>query len=110
MSDAMTDEIEDRIPEGVRFDWDSRSLEIRFADLGPGDDLVARREIGMPVTAFLTSFGNDTITVLWWVARRKAGERALTYKQAEKEITSRRPDAKVQMEAIYAEVDTSPEA
>lgn len=57
------------------------SHTLHMADLGPEDDLAARRQTGMPISSFIGDdiFGADSMLVLWWMARRKAGERRLAF-------------------------------
>ncbi len=85
VDDVDEDEDDEREPIGLSFEWRGKEVSLLFADLGPGDDLAARREIKLPVTAFVGDFGSDSLVVLWWTARRKAGERKLTYKRAERQ-------------------------
>jgi len=101
---------EDERPVGMIFRWRDRSVSLRFDDLGPGDDMAARREIGMPVTAFLGSFGSDSVVVLWWTARRKMGERKLRYAQAEKEARRLIKADELEVEPMHDEPDEDAEA
>lgn len=57
------------------------SHTLHMADLGPEDDLAARRQTGMPISSFIGEdlFGTDSVLVLWWMARRKSGERRLAF-------------------------------
>jgi hypothetical protein len=50
--------------------------------------LIVRKAIGLPLEAFLgneNKVGEDTVVVLWWLARRASGEPMLTWTQAEKQ-------------------------
>lgn len=58
----------------IRYFGDEYVLD--FGDLGPRDDIATRRATGMPVSSFVGRdvFAADSIAVLVWLARRKAGE------------------------------------
>jgi hypothetical protein len=86
ITDLDEDEEIEGTPVGMIFRWKSRSVELRFDELGPGDDLAARKQIGFPITAMLEHFGSDSVAALWWRARYKAGERKLLFKDAEREF------------------------
>lgn len=65
-----------------------QSAELRFDQLGPGDERLAREACGVPVSRVFTDGyvqGADTVLMLWWIARRKNGEPSLTYEQVEAE-------------------------
>ena len=64
------------------------SHTLHMADLGPEDDMAARRQTGMPISSFIGDdiFGSDSILVLWWMARRKAGERRLAFSKVLREF------------------------
>lgn len=60
---------------GMRITIRGRTLVLHTADLGPQDDLVSRKETGLPVTPFFAEdrFGMDSLLIIWWMARRKNG-------------------------------------
>lgn len=68
---------------GVRITIGGESWILHTSDLGPQDDLMARKETGLPVTPFFGEdrFGMDSLLVMLWVARRKAGEQNLRFQQ-----------------------------
>ena len=70
-----------RVALKITVNGDERVLHL--ADLGPNDDLLARKETGLPVSQFVTedSFGLDSLAILWWVARRKNGEPRLKFRE-----------------------------
>lgn len=50
------------------------------------EKFAVRAATGMPIEEFVQdgrTLGEDAIAVLWWLARRAAGETALTFAQAE---------------------------
>jgi hypothetical protein len=64
---------------------------LRTADIGPQDDFLVRRVTGgTPLSAFLTgtSFGLDSVAVIVWMARRKAGEKRLSFQRVLEEMPS----------------------
>lgn len=63
---------------------------LHTADIGPGDDFLVRRQTGVPLSVFLTSdsFGLDSVAVIVWTARRKAGEKRLTFQRVLEEMPS----------------------
>lgn len=64
---------------------------LHTADIGPGDDFVTRRQTnGIPLSQFLTAdgFGLDSVAVIIWTARRKAGEKRLTLDRVMEEMPS----------------------
>jgi hypothetical protein len=61
------------------------------ADIGPNDDFLCRKQTGgIPLSQFLTaeSFGLDSIGVIRWTARRKAGDKRLTLQRVLDEMPS----------------------
>jgi len=75
-----------------------------LSDLGPQDDLVARKQTGFPVTPFLEqeAFGADSLLILWWMARRKDGEGDLRFDEVLAEFPSYQSlnDADFKVEAV----------
>lgn len=71
---------------GLRITIDGDTRDLYLADLGPADDLRARKECGLPVTQFVSEerFGLDSLAVLWWTARRKTGEPKLKFSEVVK--------------------------
>lgn len=53
-----------------------------MADLGPNDDMVARKETTMPVSSFVGEdvFALDSVAILWWMAARKSGQPKLKFR------------------------------
>lgn len=69
---------------GMRITIRGRTLVLHTADLGPQDDLISRKETGLPVTPFFAEdrFGMDSLLIVWWMARRKnGGEPNLRFQQ-----------------------------
>lgn len=66
---------------GLKITLAGETRELYLAALGPADDLVARREVGFPISPFVErgTFGADSVLVLWWMARRKNGEPGLRF-------------------------------
>lgn len=70
----------------ITIEGDTRTLYL--GDLGPQDDLIARKQTGFPVSPFVDDerFGADSLAVLWWMARRKNGERRLRFDEVAKDF------------------------
>lgn len=67
-----------------------RTYELDLLELGPGDDRLTRRVCGTPVSSFLQRedrLGTDGLSVLWWLARTKAGE-LVAFHKSEEELGS----------------------
>lgn len=75
---------------GMRITLGSRTVTLHLADLGPADDLVARKETGLPVTPFFAEdrFGMDSLLIVFWMARRKSGEPNLRFQAVLDEFPS----------------------
>jgi len=76
-----------QVPESriLRITVGGRAYELDVMQLGPGDDRITRAETGLPVSSIIESstFGADSLLMLFWLARRKAGETALRYTTVE---------------------------
>jgi hypothetical protein len=85
--------------------------ELSLTDLGPGDDLVARQQTGIPVQPFFEEdrFGPDSLLILWWMARRKNGEKRLKFSEVLAEFPSYAAIEAADPEMVMVE-DDSPEA
>lgn len=61
---------------GLKIRLGDVSKILHMNDLGPNDDLAARKQTGLPVTPFFEEdkFGADSLLIMWWMARRKDGE------------------------------------
>lgn len=61
--------------KGLKLTMNDETRILMMSDLGPQDDLAARKQTGLPVSVFLSedAFAADSIAILWWVAGRKAG-------------------------------------
>lgn len=98
---------------GLRITFRDRTLTLHLDDLGPNDDLAARKETGFPVAPFINDdrFSTDSICVLWWMARRKNGERRLRYQDVVKtwpglvELGRMFDDGTLAIEEITADTD-----
>lgn len=68
---------------GIRISVGGGTWVLHTSDLGPQDDLVSRKETGLPVTPFFGEdrFGMDSLLIMFWMARRKAGESNLRFQQ-----------------------------
>ena len=67
--------------------WDLNS-----ADIGAEDDFLVRRQThGTPLSVFLGGgdFGLDTVGVIVWMARRKAGEKRLNLQRVFEELPNK---------------------
>lgn len=75
---------------GMRITLGGQTYTLHIADLGPQDDLVARKETGLPVTPFFAEdrFGMDSLLIVYWMARRKSGEANLRFQQVLDEFPS----------------------
>jgi hypothetical protein len=61
---------------------------LNFADLNPLDAADVRKATGLPLNALIDSDPDlDTIAVLYWLARRKAGDRRVTFAEISEELT-----------------------
>lgn len=82
-----------------------------FAEVGPGDDIVARKETGLAISPFLeeNTVGADSVLILWWFARRKNGEPRLTFAEVLAEFPTYQALAEAQPEIVMVE-DDRPEA
>lgn len=71
---------------GLRITVDGETLVLYMADLGPNDDMVARKETGMPVSSFIgeDNFALDSVAILWWMACRKNGRPRLKFRDVVK--------------------------
>lgn len=65
----------------IRIKLGGEEYVLHISDLGPQDDLVARKQVGLPVTPFFTEdrFGMDSLLMMYWMARRKGGETSLQF-------------------------------
>lgn len=73
----------------IRLRVKDKTLDM-MPDLEMKERFVVRTSTGLPIEGFLPAesqreFGEDTLFVLWWVARRQNGERNLPFAQAERE-------------------------
>lgn len=68
---------------GFRVRIRDETWTLRSSDIGAGDDFMVRRQLGRPLSQFLTGdgFGLDSVAVIVWMARRKAGETRLTWQR-----------------------------
>lgn len=93
---------------GVRIKINENEYVLHMADLGPNDDLIARKETGLPVTPFFEEerFGMDSLMMMYWMARRKSGEPKLRYAQVIEEFPTYQSvmDAQIEVEAIEEDV------
>ncbi len=69
----------------IRITNEGRTLEVQPAGLSLAERFVIRQSTGLPFEAFFTggenSIGEDSIAVLWWIARRTNGEPGLAFSQ-----------------------------
>lgn len=89
---------------GIRISVRGLEWTLHLSDLGPADDLVARKETGLPVTPFIQEdrFGMDSLLVLYWTVRRKNGEPTLRFSEVLEEFPSYESigDANFNVEAL----------
>lgn len=90
--------------------------ELHLADLGPADDLEARKQTTFPIMPFFaaTAFGTDSILVIWWMACRKSGDPGLQYRNVLEQFPTYRALAAAEPELVRLDGDdveepTSPE-
>jgi hypothetical protein len=95
----------------LRITLKGETRTLHMSDLGPRDDLEARKETGIAVMPFFHGerFGGDAILIIWWMARRKSGEPDLRYSQVLDEFPSWNDLEGVEIEEITDEEDDSPE-
>lgn len=83
---------------------DGREWTLHMADLGPNDDIIARKATGLPVTPYFMEerFGMDSLLVIMWIARRKSGEPNLRWDDVVAEFPSYESigDANIEIEAV----------
>lgn len=95
---------------GVRITISGNTWVLHMADLGPNDDLVARKETGLPVTPFFEEdrFGMDSLLIMYWMARRKSGENNLRYATVVEEFPTYQSviDADILVEALESDDET----
>jgi hypothetical protein len=65
---------------------EGRTLVLDFRTLGPADDAISRAQTGVPISGIEMNIaagkylmGGDTLLIMWWMARRKAGEHNLSF-------------------------------
>ena len=67
--------------------------ELNSSDVGAEDDFLVRRQThGTPLSAFTgggAEFGLDTVAVIVWMARRKAGEKRLNLQRVFDELPNK---------------------
>lgn len=75
---------------GIRISVGGNTWVLHTSDLGPQDDLISRKETGLPVTPFFSEdrFGMDSLLIMFWVCRRKNGEPNLRFQQVLDEYPS----------------------
>lgn len=71
-------------------------LRLSLFDLGPGDDEVSRRQAGFAISGQLMGIdadevGIDTVLRILWFARRKNGERSLSWAELRSEYATYGP-------------------
>lgn len=75
---------------GVRFGVGDDIYEVRVGDLSGLDSLEFRRQVGVPFAKVMDevedNFDIDYLAALMWIARRVAGESALTYVEIASEV------------------------
>lgn len=65
----------------LKIKCDDGEWTLHMSDLGPRDDIEARKATGLPVTPYFNDerFGMDSLLIIMWIARRKAGEPRLRF-------------------------------
>lgn len=61
---------------------------LHLADIGPEDNRISRKQTGFPISRFFEDFDSDSILAIVWMARRKAGETNLHYRQLEAQYST----------------------
>jgi hypothetical protein len=64
--------------KGFRVTLYGERHELHLRDVGPGDAGLVRQTTGRPLNTYLNDYDLDSMAVILWLARRKAGERKLT--------------------------------
>ena len=69
----------------IRMTMGGRTLEVQPSALSLDERFVIRQSTGLPFEAFFSggqqSIGEDSVAVLWWIARRTNGEPNLPFAQ-----------------------------
>lgn len=63
-------------------------FKLRMGDMGAEDRNLVRNQTGRSWGSYIEETDLDSVAVIWWQARRKAGERKLMWRQAAKEFPS----------------------
>lgn len=96
-----------------------QEYRLRRGDLGPADARLVRQQTGFRLLDIMAEVGGgdfDYTTVLWWLARRHAGETDLRFAQAEpdfpryEDYLNDRSLISVTVEVVEPVEDGSPEA
>lgn len=76
----MTHPRKRRQRQGYRVVLYGETYVLQMRDLGPRDEALVRQTTGRPLTSYLNGdgFGLDSLGIIIWICRRKAGERKLT--------------------------------
>lgn len=106
---------EEAEPKILRLTVGDKTVVLDFDQLGPADDLLARQQAGFPVSTFvgMAAFSGDSLLVLWWLARRKNGERRLAFGNVLKDFPTNKAieEAGFKAEWVTAdELDADPES
>lgn len=98
--------------QSFRITYNSESYVLNTDDLGPEDDRLARAQTQMPVSTYFNEgqIGTDTAVVLYWLARRKSGEKNLRYADVEVLFPNWKSMAALQVEEIDEEEASSDDA
>lgn len=96
----------------VRMTIGDKTLEVQPSALSLDEKFVIRNATGLPIEAFFTegqnTIGEDSLAVLWWVARRANGEPHLPWNQFKQQWVFD-PDSFDIEEVIDDDEDEAPE-
>lgn len=95
----------------IRIKMGDRTLEVQPSALSLNERFIIRQVTGSPFEAFFQAIGEDSIAVLWWVARRANGEPSLAFQKfmGEWEALESADDFDIDIVEDNEEDDTSPE-
>jgi hypothetical protein len=95
----------------LRITLKDKTYTLHMSDLGPRDDLEARKETGIAVMPFFHAerFASDAVLMVLWMARRKSGEPDLRYTQVLDEFPNWSDLEGVELAEVTDEEDDSPE-
>ena len=97
----------------IRMTMGERTLTVQPSALTLAERFVIRQSTGLPFEAFFAggeqSIGEDSVAVLWWIARRSNGEPALAFRQFKDEWVFDGENFEIEVDEQPDDEDESPE-